>query len=584
MNNPPQTNRWRTLRRLLVGLAMCLTLIGLFYTEENWRGKRAWENCKRAIEAQGIKMDWADYIPAPVPEDQNFFGVPQMQLWFNGRGEAGWKAMSRKCSAPFYPGATIDDKTPRLLVAEVTIGLPGKAPPDGAVALRWDDPASRGEAARRLTNAIGPTARAPRSEIGLGLMLRRPEEVQPARIFLQCQTAPTEKELQEFLPDSILHADPDLADRVLKFEPDGDGAYRVTMPVLANVADCLAWSEELEPQFALIRQALQRPYARMQGNYERPETIPIPNFVSVRSVMQGLAARAECHFLMGQPEEALRDLTLIHDMCHPILEENEPMTLVAAMIDVAVRGLYANTIADGLRLQAWREPQLAALEEQLKTIDVVAPVQQSSVLEPVAMCCSLTTTPAAQFVELFMGSQTGDKPDSWRNLKTWVLGRLLPRGWLYQNAVSKADLDFGSTARLGSASQLVFPDKIETLNKKVHALSHWAPYSFATPLFSPNWIKAFQTTAHNQTLVNQALIACALERFRLAHGQYPARLDALVPQFVDKIPHDVIGGQPPRYRRAADGTFVLYSIGWSGRDGGGARGKSNAEGDWVWPD
>ena len=83
--------------------------------------------------------------------------------------------------------------------------------------------------------------------------------------------------------------------------------------------------------------------------------------------------------------------------------------------------------------------------------------------------------------------------------------------------------------------------------------------------------------------INQALIACALECYHLAHGEYSETLDALIPQFLDKIPHDVIGGQPPHYRRAADGTFLLYSIGWNGRDNGGARGKSNTDGDWVWP-
>jgi len=61
-------------------------------------------------------------------------------------------------------------------------------------------------------------------------------------------------------------------------------------------------------------------------------------------------------------------------------------------------------------------------------------------------------------------------------------------------------------------------------------------------------------------------------------------LDALAPQFIAEIPHDVIGGGPPHYRRAADGTFTLYSVGWSGKDGGGVRGKTDADGDWVWPD
>ena len=36
------------------------------------------------------------------------------------------------------------------------------------------------------------------------------------------------------------------------------------------------------------------------------------------------------------------------------------------MINVAIAGLYVKTIADGLREHAWQEPQLAALQEQLK--------------------------------------------------------------------------------------------------------------------------------------------------------------------------------------------------------------------------
>ena len=44
-------------------------------------------------------------------------------------------------------------------------------------------------------------------------------------------------------------------------------------------------------------------------------------------------------------------------------------TLVATMIDSAITGLYVQTIAEGIRLHAWREPELAALQEQLKQID-----------------------------------------------------------------------------------------------------------------------------------------------------------------------------------------------------------------------
>jgi hypothetical protein len=34
-------------------------------------------------------------------------------------------------------------------------------------------------------------------------MLRRPEEIQPAKILLQCQSAPTGKELEQFLTPPV---------------------------------------------------------------------------------------------------------------------------------------------------------------------------------------------------------------------------------------------------------------------------------------------------------------------------------------------------------------------------------------------
>ncbi len=46
--------------------------------------------------------------------------------------------------------------------------------------------------------------------------------------------------MQEFLPDTIIHANAGLPERVLKFEPDSNGSYAVTMPVLARAADYLA--------------------------------------------------------------------------------------------------------------------------------------------------------------------------------------------------------------------------------------------------------------------------------------------------------------------------------------------------------
>src|SRR5450759_825734 len=62
--------------------------------------------------------------------------------------------------------------------------------------------------------------------------------------------------------------------------------------------------------------------------------------------------------------------------------------------------------------------------------------------------------------------------------------------------------------------------------------------------------------AYLQSSVDLARTAMAMERYRLAHGEFPESLDALAPQFIAKVPHDVIDGQPLKYRREANGQFV----------------------------
>ena len=565
-NARPSNHQRKPGRRFIVP-AVCLGLIGIFYAEENWRGKHAWEQCNQALASKKIPLDWTNYMPAAIPGDQNIFGVPEMVRWFSYDHGAGWSDFARALPSPTFPGFGITSNTAAMTVAEILIGQPGTSSPDNSTELRWNDPAARTQAANMINQALGPIAKAPQSPIGVGLMLRKPDEVQPAQIFLRCQTAPSEKELEEFLPDSIIHANTGLPERVLKFEPEGGGSYRVTMPRLARAADYLAWSDGLEPQFVLIRRALQRPGSQLPGFYANPHTIPGVNFVCVRNLAQTLGARAQCHLLLGQPEEALDELTLMHDFCRRILADQHPATLLSAMVNQAVRGLYAAQIGEGLRLKAWHEPQLAALREQLKTVDVFGPVKEAFTLEAVITHRTLESVPSAGMV------------------KHTVLAWVFPSGWGYQHVAARINLDFGRLACFDTANQIIFADKVAAASKQARTLDHWS-YGFVDSLAQVNFERACQNTAHSQTEINEALIACALERYYLTHLQYPESLDALVPQFLDTIPHDVIGGQPFHYRHTADGAFVLYSVGWNGRDDGGVRGGPlpSTDGDWVWPD
>ena len=57
----------------------------ILYTEEDWRGKRAWENYKHEWEAKGEKFDWQAFVPPSVPDDQNFFTAPIFTNMLNGK-------------------------------------------------------------------------------------------------------------------------------------------------------------------------------------------------------------------------------------------------------------------------------------------------------------------------------------------------------------------------------------------------------------------------------------------------------------------------------------------------------------------
>ncbi len=462
---------WRIARRMLVGLSAFATLIAIFYTVENWRGKRAWENCKRELEAKGAVFDWNAFIPPVVPADQNFFDAPNMAVWFIRSGSTTAQNLGQTNTNEFR--ARLGSNTNRII--EITT-----------------------ETAAR---------------------------------------------------------------------------------------DYLAWSEKLGSDFDAIREALKRPYSRMGGDYSQPFAIPIPDFITVRMVAQTLSHRAKSHLLLGNPEKALSELTLVHNIRRLLESEpsGQPMTFVAAMINVAVTGHFTSTVADGLQLQAWREPQLVALGKQLEAINLLPPVFEAFKFEQVASAQTLETIPLRK---IFSFEPLPTNP--WEKMK-YLKYSLVPRGWIYQNMVIIAKLKQKPMEGLDLMNRLVSPHiQNEAPRELEMTVRRFSPYTFIAHLMTPNFSRAIHTLALNQTKANQAFLACALEQYRLAHGNFPKTLDALVPRFANKLPHDIIGGQPLKYRRTDDGKFILYSVGWNESDDGGTivprktTGVDSEKGDWVW--
>jgi len=157
------------------------------------------------------------------------------------------------------------------------------------------------------------------------------------------------------------------------------------------------------------------------------------------------------------------------------------------------------------------------------------------------------------------------------------------------------DFHFQSLMPVDPQVHRVFPHVYQELGRHLDreqsGMEARAPWNILVTMTSPVFGPALRKFAQSQVWVDEAQIACGLERYHLAHNGYPSTLNALVPETIAELPHDIINGQPYRYHLNPDGTFLLYSVGWNQTDDGGKTAyKPDApslmdpeHGDWVWP-
>jgi hypothetical protein len=592
--------RWscyrRNFGRALVGAAILATLVAIFYLEEDWRGKRAWENCKRELTAKGAVLDWNAYIPPPVPDDQNFFTAStNIALRFiKSRNEAE-SEQARRVQIQFYGGATnpfpiFDNTNPKgkpLVLVEVKILPPGRVIPElnkNSLFFKLNDPAARGEAGDFIQKEIG---RSFMGCAGFRFSEFQLSNLPPAQILVQADTPPSISELAYlFRTDTVTNIGR------LQIEANGNkGDFRVLLTgvKITAAADYLKWSDQFVPDFDEVRAALKRPYAMIPGDYSQSFLTPIPNFVTMRAFSQVLAQRAQCDLFLSQPDQALHELKLIHDLCRILSRPpaGKPITLVEAMINVAITGLYVQTVEEGMQLHAWQEPQLAVLQEQLREINLAQGVVAAFQTGRAATINMIEKMSGSQMAEMYRVADAIYNTDFWTKLMKpmFLFMKLAPRGWIYQNLLNCVVIESKSLDGFDLEHDTLSPRIFDEVDHNQVKLSeHRFPFNLYAAIALPRVVKATQTLAYNQTLANEAQIVCALERYKLAHGEYPEMLDTLVPQFMERIPRDLIGEQPLHYRRTEAGKFLLYSVGWNETDDGGRPGDlaDPKKGDWVW--
>jgi hypothetical protein len=482
---------WRWARRILIALAVVATLIALFYTEENWRGKHDWDAYRSQWEAKGERFDWRAFVPPTVPDDQNFYTAP-----------------------------VFTNILDRHLFMTTTRS-------DGGFG--WTNLAIGYWAAGRTTDLDGWQSyyRHPKGTNSMDIFPIAPHPQTPA----------------------------------------------------ADVALALS---KYDSTIEALQQAGQRSGSYIPLNYEDgfdSASALLPYLEKLKQCGLVLQLRAVAELDNGQNEKACDDVMLMFRLNDSL--RGQPF-LITHLVHIAIFSITLQPVWEGLVKHQWTDAELARINAELGKLDFLADYEFT-------MCAE-----RAFAIKTFEQQRITRRFETWDSLRgTNVIHnyRLMPAAYFYQN-----ELNFARVSQqwilplVDTNARIASPAKWEQADDAVKKqLGHFSPYKMQARMTFPVVGASFTRFAFSQAGVDLARTACALERYHLAHGEYPQTLDALTPQFIEAIPHDVINGQPLHYRRTDDGKFLLYSVGWNEKDDGGQivfNSKGNVDrnnGDWVWP-
>ena len=514
---------WKHWRRTLFGLACFATLIALFYAEENWRSKCAWNQFKKKWEAQGETFDFGRLIPSAVPDEQNFALTPVIA----------------SCYETYF------DR-------------------DGH------------EVKPRNTNIVDR----------LSMMTWRDENYK------------REKPAESIGWQAGGKMDLKIWQSYFRSPPPTNSLFTNSFPVAPQPQtppdDVLLALSKFDSVIEEIRQASQLPYSRFPLTYEADYKfgILLPHLAALNSCALALRLRAVAELQTSRTDSACADTRLGLSLVNSL--RTEPF-MISQLVRLAILDVTLQPVWEGLADHRWSATQLAALDAELAKLDLLADCQQAQKTEIGFIANEIIyLRNHLDFDAMFKGigfNQSQSVKNEFR------VHRLAPGGWFFKSAMRNCSVLMNYLPAVDTNARTISPSVVRRADEFTVANARvFDPVNSLNKMFNNgdsdwkskgNFLKKF---AAGHSSVNLARTAIALERYRLAHGEFPESLDALAPQFITQVPHDVIGGAALKYRREKGGTFTLYSIGWNEKDDGGVVAFSKGEtpsadfkqGDWVW--
>ena len=344
--------------------------------------------------------------------------------------------------------------------------------------------------------------------------------------------------------------------------------------------DVLSALKKFDPQLTEISEAVKRPGCRFPVHFEKNYGAELPHLSVLRNLEKIYILRACVELQAGQSDAAVADVQTIFRLADSL--KSEPL-LISQLVRNAIFQTGLQVVWEGLADHRWSDTQMQTLQDDLGKMDFMEGLLASVRGERAAANDMLTLIikDPKMFSEMIQNLSNGNKN---------YLLRFIPKCVGYQNQLAVNRLYDAMLSKSDSVDLLKYGAQFDARTKAFEkvGIGNFNPYNALARMILPALGTFITKTVYEQVCANEAMTACALERYRLANGRYPEALGNLVPTYLKAVPRDAADGGTLNYRLKEDGSFLLYSIGSNSKDDNGEvvlqkNGRIDlTQGDWVW--
>jgi hypothetical protein len=318
-------------------------------------------------------------------------------------------------------------------------------------------------------------------------------------------------------------------------EPLGQETQALIVKLVAKREDALE----------LVRRAAPIATSRYPVDFTKGHEAQLPHLSNIRRLVHLLCAKAALH--AERREAALAIETLVEALAVPRSLADEPL-LISQLVRHAQHSAVIQTLERVINRVQFSEAALQQVDDALR-----------SARDPNALAAGLAGE-ACHVLEALrdprLASMTSSHTPNKEGPSRLQMEVCRACGLLDRAVLRYADLmeeeQAAARSPLGQRVEALarLAERANTVRERDGILWHLVP---------PYALIVLRDVADAVHLL-VARTALAVERYRLETGRLPARLDDLVPAFIDTVPHDPFDGRPLRYVRRQRG-YVVYSIG-----------------------